>query len=122
MPLLNARFEFRAGKLTGFQADSGAACITNYLRSSPSPGDVFGGLSIGLNPALKAVEGGTGVGYRPWEANGAVVIFVGNNTDLGGRNVTPGSIPFWLPRATVEVDGKVVVRDGHVMSEVSQAR
>jgi len=121
-PLVNARFEFRAGKLTGFQADSGGACITSYLGATPSPADMFGGLSIGLNPALKPVESGAGLGYRPWEASGAVVIFVGNNTDLGGRNVTPAMAPFWLSRATMEVDGRVLVRDGRVMSEVSQAR
>lgn len=116
--LVNARFEFRAGKLTGFEADSGASCVTNYLSTSKSPGDRFGSLSIGLNPALKPML--TGVGYYPSDASGAVVLSIGNNTDLGGRNVTPGAIPFWLSRATVEIDGKVVVKDGQVVSNVAQ--
>src|SRR5688572_6705893 len=119
-PLVNARFEFRGGKLTGFQADSGAACVTNLLSSSPSPADMFGALGIGLNPALKAVT--TGVGYYPWDASGAVVFSIGNNTDLGGKNNTPGAIPFWLSRATVEIDGKAVVRDGQLMRDVAQSR
>jgi len=119
-PVVNAQFELRSGKMTGFRADSGGACITNFLNSSPGPDDVVGALSIGLNPALKPVE--AGVGYRPWEASGAVVLALGNNTDLGGKNNTPAGVPFWLARATVEIDGKVVVRDGQVVSDVAQVR
>ena len=119
-PLVNARFELRAGRMTGFQADSGGACVTSFLESSPGPDDVMGVLSIGLNPALEPVE--TGVGYRPWEASGAVVLGLGNNSDLGGRNDTPAGFPFWLSRATVEIDGKVVVKDGQVLSDLTQGR
>ena len=118
-PLVNARFELRAGKITGFQADSGGTCVTNFLNATPGPDDVIGTLSIGLNTALKPVE--AGLGYRPWTASGAVALWFGNNTDLGGKNNTPAGFPFWLSRATVEIDGKVVVRDGQLTSEVAKA-
>ena len=119
-PLVNAQFELRAGKMTGFRADSGGACVTNFLNSSPGPDDVVGSLSIGLNPALKSVE--AGLGYYPGAASGAVMLMLGNNKDLGGKNNTPAGFAFWLARATVEIDGKVVVRDGQVMGDVAQAR
>jgi hypothetical protein len=70
---------------------------------------MFGTPGIGLNPELKRVE--TGIGYRPPAGSGAVTVFTGNNTDLGGANNTPLGFPFSLSRATVEIDGVVVVRD-----------
>jgi hypothetical protein len=119
-PVVNERFELRAGKVTGFQADSGGECVRSLLHSAPSPADMVGGLSIGLNPALKPVE--TGVGFRPREASGAVALLFGNNTDFGGKNNTPLAYNIWLSRATVEVDGKVIVRDGHLVSEVTSSK
>lgn len=118
--VVNERFELRAGKMTSFQADSGAECLRNFMRSAPSPSDMVGALSIGLNPALKPVE--TGVGYRPWEASGAVVLVFGNNTDLGGNNNTPLGYGVWLSRATVEIDGKVIVRDGQLVADVMSSK
>ena len=50
------------------------------------------------------------------------MLVIGNNTDLGGKNHTPAGFGFWLARATVEIDGKVVVRDGQVVSDVAEAR
>jgi leucyl aminopeptidase (aminopeptidase T) len=119
-PVVNERFELRAGKMTGFQADSGGECYRNFIKSAPSPSDMVGGLSIGLNPALKPVE--TGLGFRPWEASGAVVLFFGNNIDLGGTNNTPVGYGVWLSRATVEVDGKVIVRDGQLIADVMSSK
>jgi leucyl aminopeptidase (aminopeptidase T) len=119
-PVVNQRFELRAGKMTGFQADSGGECVRNFMRAAPSPADVVGGLSIGLNPALKPVE--TGLGFRPVEASGAVVLSFGNNVDLGGKNNTPLSYYVWLSRATVEIDGKAIVRDGQLLTEVTSSK
>jgi aminopeptidase len=119
-PVVNERFALRAGKMTGFQADSGGECFRNFMKSAPSPSDMVGGLSIGLNPALKPVE--TGLGFRPWEASGAVVLVFGNNIDLGGTNNTPLGYGVWLSRATVEIDGKVIVRDGQLITETTSSR
>lgn len=118
-PVMNQRFELRAGKMTGFQADSGGECVKNFMRSAPSPSDMVGALSIGLNPALRPVE--TGLGFRPGEASGAVVLYFGNNTDLGGANNTPIGYSVWLSRATVEIDGKVIVRDGQLTTEATSS-
>jgi len=45
--------------------------------------------------------------------SGAVTVNFGTNQDLGGDNKTSsGGWYIVLPRATVEADGKVIVRDG----------
>jgi leucyl aminopeptidase (aminopeptidase T) len=118
--VVNARFEFRSGRLTGFAADSGGGCIRAYLTASRGGADLFGEVSIGLNPALRVVD--TGVGYRPWAARGLVLIAVGNNTHLGGTNGAPAGHAFALTGATVEIDGRVVVRDGQLTDVVTASR
>jgi leucyl aminopeptidase (aminopeptidase T) len=118
-PLVNARFAFRSGRLSGFSADSGGACIDNYLNRNASPADRFGFVVIGLNPALQPVE--SGIGYYPWSASGVVHIGVGNNADLGGGNSTPAGQGFSLTKATVEIDGTVIVRNGRLAEVVTTA-
>ena len=111
-PLVNARFELRAGRVANFRADSGGACVTDYLARNASPADRLGYVMIGLNPALQAVESGSG--YYPGLASGLVHVGFGYNADLGGANSTPVEKGFPLLRATVTIDGTVVVRDGRL--------
>jgi leucyl aminopeptidase (aminopeptidase T) len=111
-PLVNARFELRAGRIANFAADSGAACVTDYLVRNATPADRLGYVLIGLNPALQPVE--SGKGYYPGLASGLVHVGFGYNADLGGANSTPVEKGFPLLRATVTIDGTVVVRDGRV--------
>ena len=111
-PLVNARFEFRAGRIAGFKADSGGACVTNYLANNASPADRLGYVMVGLNPALHPVE--SGKGYYPGLGSGVVHVGIGHNVDLGGANATSAEKGFPLLRATVTIDGMVVVRDGRV--------
>ena len=72
---------------------------------------MFGYFSIGLNPALKVME--DGADYRPGKAAGMVVIGVGDNQMIGGNNkAQQGGYNFSIVNATVEVDGKTVVKNG----------
>lgn len=116
--LINARFEFRAGRVAGFSADSGSACVTNYLSRNASPADRLGYVMIGLNPALKPVESGSG--YFPGLGSGVVHIGLGYNTDLGGVNSTQVEKSFPLLRATVTIDGTVVLRDGRFTEAITR--
>jgi leucyl aminopeptidase (aminopeptidase T) len=118
--LVNARFEFRGGRMSGVTADSGATCITNYLATSGPTAGGFAYVLIGLNPGLRVVESGRG--YYPWSASGLVHIGVGNNADLGGRNATPSGRGWALTGATVAIDGTVVVRDGQLTEAVTATR
>lgn len=118
-PLVNARFDVRAGRIAGFRADSGSACVTDYLARNASPADRVGYVMIGLNPALHPVESGRG--YYPGLGSGVVHVGFGYNADLGGANATPVEKGFFLLRATVTIDGTVVVRDGRVTEAATRA-
>jgi aminopeptidase len=112
-PLLGASYEFRNGKLTTFTAQTGAECVREILNAYTGTKDVFGSVSIGLNPALRVIE--TGGDYRPGNAAGLLSLGIGQNDLLGGANKDVGGFGFPVTNATVIVDGVVVVRDGQLM-------
>jgi len=62
-------------------------------------------------------EGGD---YRPGNAAGMVWLGIGGNSMLGGANKVEGEAGFGIPvtNATVEIDGKVVVRNGELTTAV----
>ncbi|GAC1374194.1 MAG: hypothetical protein NVSMB30_16880 [Hymenobacter sp.] len=45
-----------------------------------------------------------------------VFVSTGSNALYGGQNKEPGGYSFPIANATVEVDGKVVVRNGQLVS------
>lgn len=108
--LIGASFDVRDGKIANFKADSGADCYQETMASYSGPKDMLGSVSIGLNPALKVTEH-----YRPTAAAGMVWLTFGNNELLGGKNDQPGSFNFPVNNATVEIDGKTVIKDGELV-------
>lgn len=105
--LLDAAFDVQNGKITNFHARSGGDCYERMMAGYTGPKDVLGSVTIGLNPAMKVSED-----YRPEAAAGMVWIFFGNNELLGGNNKEAGGFSFPVTEATVQIDGKTVVRDG----------
>ncbi len=112
-PLTGMSFEFKNGKMQNFQAEKGAECFEETLAPYTGPKDMFASFSIGLNPALEVIE--RDGDYRPSDAAGMVYIGVGDNQLLGGTNKTQGSYNCPIVGATVEVDGKVIVKDGELV-------
>ena len=115
-PVRDAKYEFSGGKLTRLSAKEGEACVNEVLESYGPGMKQVGSFGIGLNPELKVVE--EGGDYRPWNAAGMVSVSLGDNTLMGGTNRVKAAagIGLPIPGATVEVDGKVVVRDGKLVS------
>jgi aminopeptidase len=111
-PLIGVTFELIEGKLHNFVADEGAKCFEETMAPYTGPKDMFGYFSIGLNPALKVIE--EGGDYRPGNAAGMVWIGFGDNRIVGGNNKTQGGFSFPLVNATVEIDGKIVVKKGNL--------
>jgi aminopeptidase len=107
--LLDASLDVQKGRIANFQAKSGADCFRETMAGYTGSKDVIGSVSIGLNPALKVSED-----YRPDAAAGMVWIYFGNNELLGGNNKQAGGFPFPVTNATVEIDGKTMVRDGQL--------
>ena len=111
-PLLGARYEFTGGTLTRVTAEEGEACIQEQLGAYGAGMKRIGSIAVGLNPELRVVEDGGN--YRPYNAAGLVTVVLGDNTLFGGSNKVDGAVAIGLPltNATVEVDGRVIVKDG----------
>lgn len=109
VPLVGASFDVQDGKITNFKAESGAECYRQSMASYGGPKDMLGSVSIGLNPAMKVTEH-----YRPAAALGMIWLAFGNNETLGGKNNEPGGFSFPVTNATVEIDGKTVMKDGQL--------
>lgn len=114
-PLTDASYEFKNGKLENFKAAKGADCFNQTMAAYSGPKDMFGTFSIGLNPALKVIEDGGD--YRPSDAAGMIYVGIGDNQMLGGSNKVQGQGGYGFPivKATVAIDGKVVVKDGQLV-------
>lgn len=108
--LLGASFDVQDGRITSFRAESGGDCYQQTMAGYTGPKDMLGSVSIGINPALKVSQD-----YRPDAAAGMVWITFGNNELLGGKNKQPGGFTFPITDATVEIDGKTVVKDGQLV-------
>ena len=117
-PMTGATYEFTNGKVTKFEAAAGGECYQETMAPYTGPKDMFASLQIGLNPGLEVIE--EGGDYRPGNAAGMVWLAIGDNALLGGANAVGGQGGFGIPitNATVEIDGKVVVRNGELTTAV----
>lgn len=91
---------FRNGKMTDADFDRGAERFRQPFQKGGKGRDRPGYLSIGLNPELKDTPQVEDV-----EA-GAVMVSVGGNRSLGGKNESPFFGWVVTAGATVEVDGR----------------
>jgi aminopeptidase len=115
-PMTDVSFEFKKGKMEDFKAAKGGNCFQEMMSASSGPTDQIGSLSIGLNPAWKVHEE-NGAHYYPNSGLGVVFVGIGDNQLLGGTNKTQGNFGFGFPivGATVEIDGKAVIKDGKLL-------
>ncbi len=108
-PITNIRFDVMGGKMINITVGDGKECVEKMLKENT--GDkMFSGISIGLNPALIPNDD-----YWPLCGAGIVYLSFGNNQLEGGKNTSGFSWSFPITNATVEIDGKVVVKDGKVV-------
>jgi len=109
-PVTNVRFDVVGGKMQNLTAGDGKACFEELFATNTGAKDMFAGISIGLNPSLKPTDN-----YRPSTGAGVVYLSFGNNILEGGKNNSTFRWSFPLINGTVEVDGKVIVKDGKIM-------
>jgi aminopeptidase len=114
--MTDVSFEFKKGEMEDFKAGKGGNCLQELLSASGGPTNQIASFSIGLNPAWKVHEE-NGAHYYPNSGLGVVFVNIGDNQLLGGTNKTQGNFGFGFPivGATVEVDGKVVIKDGKLV-------
>jgi leucyl aminopeptidase (aminopeptidase T) len=95
-------FHFRNGKLTDAEFEKGGEQFDTPFKTGGKGRDQPGYLSIGLNPQLNNTPQVEDVEL------GAVMVTVGGNRQLGGKNASP--FFGWIVNAgaTVEVDGRAL--------------
>jgi leucyl aminopeptidase (aminopeptidase T) len=100
---------FAKGKLTEMTAKSDLARLRAYYDASSGGKDLFSYIDLGVNPeALFPTDTGAIV----WMAPGAVTVGIGDNTGWNGSNVSSFALSAPVSRATLAVDGKVLIENG----------
>ena len=111
-PVKDEQIDVRAGMPENVRAASDEACVQEAVKRAGR----FGWVQIGLNPALRVSDANANLTSPLLDLGaGAVTVNFGTNDELGGENKTSGG--GWvvvLPRATVEADGKLIVRNGRL--------
>jgi aminopeptidase len=101
--------EFTGGRLASMQAASDLDRLRAVLHSDPPASERLTGLKFGLNPAV------SGAGVTTLMGAGMVSLSMGSNIVLGGDIDLPFVVFLTMDGSTVEVDGRVVVRDGALL-------
>jgi len=111
-PVKDEAIDVRAGMPENVHAGSDEECVKASLQRAGR----FGWVEIGLNPALRVEDPNVNLASALLDLGaGAVTVDFGTNQELGGDNKTSsGGWYIVLPRATVEADGKVIVREGEL--------
>jgi leucyl aminopeptidase (aminopeptidase T) len=107
-----ARATFKDGRVMGLEALQGPDAEITAWKSASGDKDKPGEFVIGTNPALAPVLKS---GYMPYYGYGAGVVrlAIGDNWESGGRNRSSnGELLLFLPGATLDVDGRAVIRNG----------
>jgi aminopeptidase len=112
------KLEIKGGKLASMTAKSGLEPLKSFYDAAGEGKDIFGVVDIGINPGINVPEGAP---VNVWARAGAVTVGVGNNTWAGGDIRTPFAVNPEVPKATLTVDGKELVRDGKLVGTATMA-
>ena len=108
-PLEKVKGVIKNGQIVEMSAEKGNDFISKYYSELTINSKQLSGISIGINPDLN-------IGTKPkmyyWEAEGMVMIGFGGNILQGGTNNSTEAWFFPVVGATVEVDGKVIIKNG----------
>lgn len=94
------------GEIRGHEAARGAGAFRSYLRGGGRAARRLSYLGFGLNPSIRQ-------GYtQDDKALGGLTLGFGDNRALGGRNAAADQWWASLAKATVEIDGALVLEKG----------
>ena len=103
------RFDFKDGTLTNYQARLNASLFKSSYEKATGDKSKVALVGVGLNPKVR-----TGF-LQDSIAEGAVTVAIGGNDDVGGNNKTDYYYAGVLTKATLSVDGNVVVKNGKLV-------
>ena len=107
----NLRLTFANGRVTDIQAGQNAEALREALNRSTGDKDVIAFVDIGVNPNSRPIGGAD---YYTYDMGGMVTIGIGEAPWADSPNRSDFSQDFHLPRATLEVDGQAIIRDGRL--------
>ena len=103
------RLEFKKGKVASVTAKSGLEAFQAEYDAAGRGKDVLSVLDFGINPGLKLPPGKP---IHAWTRAGMVTVVVGDNAWAGGDINMGFGLFTHLANGSVEVDGRVIIRDG----------
>ncbi|HYY47784.1 MAG TPA: aminopeptidase [Thermoplasmata archaeon] len=103
------RWDFRDGRITEFEGDANALALRKQYEAASGDRDRIASFTIGTNP--KATLGF----LQNAIVRGSVSIGVGANDFIGGTNKSSFGFESAVKAATVEVDGKPILREGKLL-------
>jgi aminopeptidase len=112
-PLNGFKADLKNGELVNMRADTGVESLQKMMAPYGPAALQVDRFSIGLNPVMKTQKD-----LHPTTAAGMVLVGTGNNALYGGQNQMPGSANFLITNATVDIDGRVIVRNGQLVTTV----
>ncbi len=112
----DVRIEIRRGQVVSSEAQRNARVVKQVLRDGGRGARSFREFGLGFNPELIPPPGSDILPYFGY-GDGVVRLSLGNNSELGGY--VGGNFVRWFffPDATVEVLGRVLVRDGKLAED-----
>ncbi len=97
---------FKDGKVTLMKARKNKEILSKQFDEASGEKDRIGYLQIGLNSRAQ-------YGYlNDYIVEGAVQIGIGDNEYIGGKNASSFGMAGTLSKATLDIDGKTIIRNG----------
>lgn len=114
-PMLGVSFTVKNGVIENFQAKQGQGCFDKNMAPHTGNKNTVSVFTLGLNPEMKVIQNDK-TDYRPNTAAGFMTIAIGgNNKPYNGTTIATGGYTFPIINPTLEIDGKVVVKDGKIV-------
>ena len=99
---------FEGGRAVSIDGDGAARWLAETLDAGGATGRVIAELGIGTNPAATI----TGLILEDEKVKGTIHLAFGTNTGIGGANESSVHIDGLVRDPTVELDGRIAIRDG----------
>lgn len=102
-------WKFKDGKLTSMKAKKNLDPVSKQFEKASGDKDRIGFFQIGLNPKAE-------YGYlMDHIVEGAVQIGIGDNEYIGGRNSSSFGMAATLGKASLDIDGKTIIKNGRFL-------
>lgn len=104
------KLRFAEGRARALQAKSGLNTFNRIMEEATGNKEVIAEFGIGVNPNVHDLVGSMRLDELMW---GSARVAIGDNYGwLGGKNRSDLHWDFILPKATLELDGKIVLEQG----------